>query len=85
MKMCSLILATMLTLSCHVNTIKPVKIESTGESCIGIDENGDGWVWDETNVKVGDECILLMDDKGTEDKADDEIKIVITHDHVYVF
>ena len=85
MKLCSLILATILSMGCHVNAIKPVTVETTGEYCIGVDEAGNGWAWNETEVEIGDRCILLLDDKGTDDEFDDEIKGVITENEIHVF
>lgn len=85
MKLCSLILATMLSMGCHVNAIKPVTVETTGEYCIGVDEAGNGWAWNETEIEIGDRCILLLDDKGTDDEFDDEIKGVITENEIHVF
>ena len=85
MKLCSLILAIMLSMGGHVNAIKPVTVETTGEYCIGVDEAGNGWAWNGTRVEIGDRCILLLDDKGTDDEFDDEIKGVIIENEIHAF
>ena len=69
----------------NIGNVQYAKVDSV-EYCESMDyysttfETHDGnlWVVDDYITVVGADCLLVMDDKGTESIFDDEVKMVLT-------
>ena len=59
--------------TCRLETLLPVAKTLDGEGAILADEDGNLWEMTDFHAEKNDVFIALMNDKGTENKTDDEI------------